>query len=361
MFWRMKAFILPTLACDMDCPGCFLTSTTRARPTALDPSSLETLLQELPRGSSVVVAGGEMSVMDPKEARTLIRTIVQTRPDIEVDLSLNLMQFPDWLADICRSYFGARVETSFAWAGRHRAGQTPREWRKEFLAALRSVAGKGITVEVFVEVERALITEGADALLGFMDLVEAPDRVQWAMGPSVDTNRIIAEGLDPGHGAPLRITHEEWETFCLFVGVRLAARSYRSRPWISPVSEILDAGSRARKDGKMGDVSRDICVSLLADGSLRTNILYAEAQTLMRHIAPGWSQQLAGNRLVQDAISFQEARLRECDDCAFAKNCDRGLVLAVPRSLDQKACLGLSRLRKMVAARNGPAQARPSR
>lgn len=377
----MKLFVFPSLTCDMACPGCALAPATRTDARILAPEALARLL-ETPAAAGlelIVWAGGEPSLLPEGRLAALVATARRAAPQARQALAFNLMATPDWLLRSIAEDFDGEVETSFAWSRRRRAGETDAAWRHAFLGRLAALRAQepGLRISVFVEVCERLIADGPQALLDLLverdfagpGLARAAGQaagqssasVFFALGPSVDTGAALVgrNRFTPGPGVAARISPADYERFLLRLAGLLKAMPEAERPWITPVTELLDTrrvlGARNGGAGAAGggpepsaDGDTALTLTLFPDGSLRAHPLLAEAPDLPRIPAghPDAFAAMLASSFHADWLEHMAERAAQCAGCPHLATCSGGPSVTLSR--DAGGCYGGRRLRDLL-------------
>lgn len=348
----MKVFILPTLACDMECRGCYLAPSQRVE-RLLEWSAFERILNGLPRRSRLIIAGGEPSIL-PEGYLAKMVSLVDRRRDKEfaLGMAINIMHVPGWLLDLVRSRFGGEVETSFAWARRHRRGESDEEWREAFIHNLVSlVTRENVSANVFFEVDDMAARAGPKSAMQVIKRVEdcAPGKVRWDFGVSLDTGAILAgEPFRAGKGAPMRISHREWERYVGGLAYWSGIMGLRDR------IVNFDSFGCLEGDVRGGDGDEEITVSVHPDGGIYAMPLLNGAYRLplvpAREIGEDILRLVMETEYARQWQAHAVARRRACADCLYNKVCDGGFFVMAPRGQD--GCLGARTVRDLAIRQN---------
>jgi hypothetical protein len=346
----LKLYILPTLACDMACSGCYLPAALRV-PTRLSPNSLTRVLPLLPANSALIFIGGEPSLLPSGYLESLIALCDQhTEKTFSLSLGLNLMSTPPWLVSLLHSRFGSHVETSFAWSRRHREQESDDSWRTAFLDRLiTTIRSHALTSTVFFEVDDHLLQAGAKAAVGVMRRVHdaVGPAVRWDFGPSLDTTRVLSTPtpLLPGIGAPMRVSHQDWERFLAGVATWSNIEGLRGQ-----VVNFDTFGTTTPNPPLAGDGDAALSVSLYPDGSIRAmpllHGLYPTPLLPPEALTGPLDTLLAQTPYATWWRAHHQARETACAPCPHRQACDGGVFVLKPR--DTTACLGAKALRDLA-------------
>ncbi len=214
-----KLFINTTMACNMDCPRCYIPKNLRDNHTSrLDCDYLAKTLQHESISHDddtiAIYMGGEPSIIGEEKLRAYMTVATTALPNARHTIVTNLFSLPNWLLKMSQNEFCHQIETTYAMGKKQTLNGNEKKYQQSFIQNLRTVTQAGINCTVNVEVNIETIKAGTSPI---MEVIQRTGAKDWAFDCSINFDEFNTNPIYDSSGYPILQSNTTLEEYWHFV------------------------------------------------------------------------------------------------------------------------------------------------
>jgi len=315
-----RLFINTTMACNMDCPRCYIPKNLRDNHTSrLDCGYLAQILKHESishdNDTVAIYMGGEPSIIGEEKLRAYMTVATKALPNARHTIVTNLFSLPNWLLKMSQNEFCNQIETTYALGKKQTLSGNEEKYQQSFIQNLRTVTDAGINCTVNVETNIETIKAGTYPIISAMQSTDAKD---WAFDYSINFDEFNANPIYDSYGYPILKGSTTLEEYWHFVN------KIKQIQQINQDGSISDVRIAPRTDGFNISESKGF-LTINPNNTVTTNPLFSTMKKLQYPTVDALNASGMKEQHQKRAIN----RIRPCIGCNEFGDC-QGFSSHVP-------------------------------
>lgn len=332
-------FINLTKLCNVNCPRCYLTDSSRVdkfrMPIEVLDKVLESKYVQDADEVTFVLQGGEPSILGFDFLSSCVSIIESSHLTHKIAMVSNLLNMPDWLVKFSKEKLKGRLETTYASGYKFTLSGSEESYNSKFIKSLKKAIDAGLPCPINVELNRETYHNGASLLV---DIAEQTGARVWEFDFSVDFSLFHKEPGFNQFGYPIlnsTLSYDEFYEFVFDFG-----RLFHERIGGDLSCGVIDQFSEMNKSINFNIQREKDFITVNPDGTITTNPLFSDiVQTYLGNINRSSLDNMINSASRVRRIMHEKNRAMNCFTCKNINRCGGG-VSHLPVYDGSENCVG---------------------
>lgn len=323
---KRTLFVNVTRQCNVNCPRCYLTESSRKKSELIPLSYLEKILSSDYYSSpnvdtTVIFEGGELSLIGEENLRELLLLTKTVLPRCTITMVSNCYSMPNWLIALCHEYMNSIFETTYAMGNKFSLSMDHDKYQDKFMRSIQKAIFNDLKVTINIELNKETYEQGIDNLWSYLVKTQCKSI---EFDHSIHFDEFLNQPVFNAFGAPLLTTTISYQQHSDFIISFLS--KYKDEMKSRGINTSILPNRNLEKSGFFNVKETQNMLSINADGNITTNVMWSDLPDMsLGNISTDDLDSILNNPKRKNLIAWEMShRTLPCVTCEHYDYCKGG-------------------------------------